>query len=481
MKKILALILSVLMLVTACIGVATVSAADSAPVVLFDGDQLNAVVNNNCYCLQGTYSYGGGFIRYQWFNQGGSVDPWMWLVKENSSVKVAPYMAIKYRTQTAGLTGAAHIGNGSVGQSKVDWDYSVADGTWATAIVYLPDYLGQYYNESDNLITHLRFEVAETGYSDTLSEWVDVEYVAFFNSYTDATNFQHTMPVDPDTAAGGSYATFDFTTATNLSSMLGHEYQMSAALVDGALRITATGADPYAKLLINGSDQLGLAGKYARYILVKYKTSATNADGTPMQIKFFSNVDGVAGWGQPGSYTNGDNLTSDGQWHYVMVDASGAWGTQATATLNAFRIDALDACAAGDVIDIATIKFFTTSDWVQNYITGLVETDAAAKEMATVYGWVAAPDTETDTETETEPVDPPVVDVMLGDVTGDGVVSTKDLTRMKKYLAADGDGSVTFDVPEAGDVTGDGVVSTKDLTRLKKYLASDGDGSVTLG
>ena len=69
----------------------------------------------------------------------------------------------------------------------------------------------------------------------------------------------------------------------------------------------------------------------------------------------------------------------------------------------------------------------------------------------------------------------------LGDVTGDGVVNTKDLTRMKKFLASAGDGSVSLTPWEAGDVNVDGKVNAKDLSRLNKYLAAPNDGSVELG
>ena len=54
-----------------------------------------------------------------------------------------------------------------------------------------------------------------------------------------------------------------------------------------------------------------------------------------------------------------------------------------------------------------------------------------------------------------------------GDVNGDGVLNTKDVTRLMKYLAG-----WDVEVNEAAlDVNGDGVVNTKDTTRLMKYLA----------
>ena len=62
---------------------------------------------------------------------------------------------------------------------------------------------------------------------------------------------------------------------------------------------------------------------------------------------------------------------------------------------------------------------------------------------------------------------------VAGDITGDGVLNAKDLTRYKKYLS---DPDATEVVAEALDINGDGTVNTKDLTRLKKYM-SDPDNT----
>ena len=430
MKKILALLLSALMVVTAFAGIATVSAATGDPVAIYDGDALTAT--NRAYCVGGTYSYKLGLVRYNWFQQGGPIDPQFTLHDAAWGTKtVAPYMVIKYKTTTAGLTGGAFIGNGTIGQSFMTWNYSDASGEWAKVMLYLPDMIEGFYDESNNQITHFRWEVVENGH-DYPDGTLDVEYIAFFNDYADIAAFQHVLPADPDSAVGGCYRTYDFSPITDLNGVLrveGHTgtygNDMSASLVNGALRVTATGTDPYVVLLNNGSDELGLSGTQARYILVKYKLTSTYA---APEMKFFSNVPGIAGWGGPGSMTaDGVNmLTADGNWHYIMIDASSAWGVHG-AMLNAFRFDAIDTAAKGDVMDVASIKFFTTSDWVDAYITGIASTDAAAKEMAEMYGWITEDDT-------TEP-EPPAPAVMLGDVTDDGVVNGKDLTRLKKFLA----------------------------------------------
>ena len=58
---------------------------------------------------------------------------------------------------------------------------------------------------------------------------------------------------------------------------------------------------------------------------------------------------------------------------------------------------------------------------------------------------------------------------ILGDVNDDGELDTKDLVRLMKYLASDGnDESIVATVP---DVNRDGSVDTRDLVRLMKMLA----------
>ena len=57
---------------------------------------------------------------------------------------------------------------------------------------------------------------------------------------------------------------------------------------------------------------------------------------------------------------------------------------------------------------------------------------------------------------------------LLGDITGDGSIDTRDLVRLMKYIAAGGE-SVIASNP---DVNGDGVVTTIDLVRLMKIISA---------
>lgn len=57
--------------------------------------------------------------------------------------------------------------------------------------------------------------------------------------------------------------------------------------------------------------------------------------------------------------------------------------------------------------------------------------------------------------------------ILLGDTSGDGVVDTKDVTIMRRYIV--GGYGVSIDI-EAADVNNDGTVDTKDVTLLRRYI-----------
>ena len=65
-------------------------------------------------------------------------------------------------------------------------------------------------------------------------------------------------------------------------------------------------------------------------------------------------------------------------------------------------------------------------------------------------------------------------EIMWGDANGDGVIDTRDITKLKKYLANyDYDTETSTETVGPGaDANGDGVIDTRDITKLKKYLAN---------
>ncbi len=62
----------------------------------------------------------------------------------------------------------------------------------------------------------------------------------------------------------------------------------------------------------------------------------------------------------------------------------------------------------------------------------------------------------------------PESDIMVGDIDGDGKVTPKDVTKLRRYLAGGWDVEVSL---ENADIDGDGKVTPKDVTILRRYLA----------
>lgn len=80
-------------------------------------------------------------------------------------------------------------------------------------------------------------------------------------------------------------------------------------------------------------------------------------------------------------------------------------------------------------------------------------------------------------ETVTDPSEltAPETEAICGDVTGDGILNSKDLARLMKFLAGE-----NVDIIRS-DVNGDGSTNSKDLTRLMKILAGAYDDSANAG
>ena len=328
----------------------------------------------------------------------------------------------------------------------------------------------------------------------------NVKFCVRLNGTETVTMREYTVIVEPYVApsADGSYATFDFTNKTlaevqamlrveEHSGVIGND--VSVSVVDGVARFTATGADPYAVFLNkdgNGTDVLGTTGKQARYILVKYKTSA-KSQATP-KIAFYTNLEVGVMWGSPESYTT-KAINNDGTWNYVLVDTYDQFGRW-NSNMQAFRMDFLDVAVAGEYIDLASVKFFSNEVAVQNYLVAEMNggNTTAHEFLAATYPSLSPTPPPVDTPDDPTPdnPEPPVVEpepepdpVLLGDVNGDGTVNAKDLTRLTKYVSAGANGSVVLPSAEAADVTADGSINAKDLARLKKYLATS--GGVALG
>ena len=163
--------------------------ATVTPVILFEGETM--VFKGGNQMRDAEYDFSKGYVTLQ---PTGS-DPQYYLYRE--STKVAPFMAIRYRTTTRGAGGEIYVGSvqGSPnGRSdRITYEY-ITDGQWHTAIVDLRK--SADYNQSTNTVNYLRFDClyAEGGLSSAAS--IDLEYIAFFNTVDEASVYLHTLPAE---------------------------------------------------------------------------------------------------------------------------------------------------------------------------------------------------------------------------------------------------------------------------------------------
>ena len=158
-----------------------------SPVILIEGEDLN--VTGGTQMRDATYSYEQGFITYS----VKGTDPSFFLYRENREVPA--FMAVKYRT-TAKNTGCeVYVGSvqkGPNGRSdRVTYRYT-ADGEWHIAVIDLRK--AADYDAETGKINYLRFDFLYSDSSLSGTATLDVEYIAFFNSYDEAVVYPHALP-----------------------------------------------------------------------------------------------------------------------------------------------------------------------------------------------------------------------------------------------------------------------------------------------
>ena len=151
--------------------------------------------------------------------------------------------------------------------------------------------------------------------------------------------------------------------------------EVSPSATDGYVTFTATGDDPYFKF--GDAHQPQGTGTDLAYAVIRYRTTAKIGKG-----EFFTNRSGGAHWGDGGTHVEWTYKT-DGEWHNVVIDCTGAWGKAANETLYAFRLDPLASGAApGDTIDIAYIRFYASEDDARAFAAA---EDPSLKPKVTTY------------------------------------------------------------------------------------------------
>lgn len=158
-----------------------------SPVLLVEGEALN--VSGGSQMKNSKYSYDKGFVT---LTPTGS-DPNYYLIRE--STKVAPFMAIRYRTSTRGVEGeifAASTGNSPNGRAdRMTFSY-IPDGEWHTAVVDLTKIPA--YDVKTHTLTYLRYDFFHSENGLPAGATLEVEYVAFFEAADEAAVYRHTLP-----------------------------------------------------------------------------------------------------------------------------------------------------------------------------------------------------------------------------------------------------------------------------------------------
>ena len=125
----------------------------------------------------------------------------------------------------------------------------------------------------------------------------------------------------------------------------------AAELMDGYVRLTSTGGDPYFQFL-------NAAGTQPQYLAISYRTNSA------LEGQIF------IGSG-PNPSGSGDNpmvsWNENGNWNLAIIDLSGV-ASITDGNINYLRLDFFtDAGAEGDYFDIDFVAFFNTPEYAQAY------------------------------------------------------------------------------------------------------------------
>ena len=142
-----------------------------------------------------------------------------------------------------------------------------------------------------------------------------------------------------------------FIDAAGLAEKAATGNTMAAELMDGYVRLTATGSDPYFQFL-------NAAGQQPQYLVISYRTNTTR-DG---QV-FIGSGTGPNGQGDNPMLT----WNEDGNWNLAILDISTVASIQ-DGNVNYARLDFFtDQGDEGDYFDIDFIAFFNTPEYAQAY------------------------------------------------------------------------------------------------------------------
>lgn len=294
-----------------------------------------------------------GFIRT--YGDGKRLAFLPWPLDNGSSARFLPQapsnmtgVLIKYRsdvsvatTDKANMCGI-HMGFG-FGESGPDLEsrkhwaaFDIVGGAkWRYAVVDIKDIVADVVGQNP---THFAFKVAS-------GQTIDLAYIMFFDNVQQAkayamvsraenANFLPTFSIDL-TSNGNALAAIDPINAAVYYNASGY----SALAGVGGYSVTAS---------IKG---IGVEQRNSDVILIKYRTTAC----THITVTSNSELD---------NYVTRQALVTDGQWHYAVIDKTGAWYSNQYDELKNIKLFPEN----GQAIDIAFVNFFDSVDSANAFI-----------------------------------------------------------------------------------------------------------------
>ena len=288
-----------------------------------------------------TTEYDRTFVRLT--ATGG--DPYFMLFAPGSNIQ-SDIVAISYRTNSKCM-GEFYVGSGAGITAQGDhctFDWN--EGGWNLLVIDLSE-VEALTSISGDMVNFLRLDFFTTAGEE--GDYIDIEYVAFFNSVEYAEDYEYKLHGTPVAMGDAAYVA-DKATGGN---------QMAAAEVTTEnhrtfVRLTATGGDPYFMLFAPGSNI------QSDIVAISYRTNS-KCNG-----EFF------VGSGA-GITAQGDHFTfewTEGDWNLLVIDLSEVEALTSISgdMVNFLRLDFFTTAGEeGDYIDIEYVAFFNSPDAAKAY------------------------------------------------------------------------------------------------------------------
>ncbi|MBE6563374.1 MAG: hypothetical protein E7660_06520 [Ruminococcaceae bacterium] len=235
-------------------------------------------------------------------------------------------------------------------------------------------------------------------------------------------------------------------------SLIEGKNSVSVALdtADRCTDIVSLGGDPWARISYAGS---GLSANQYKYVTIVYKVPETVSNTSETQVFFTTS----AQTGESEDFSIKFTAVK-GEWacQTIYVGGMAKW----SGDVNSIRIDPFGNYKAGDSFSLHAVALFETQSEANEYgakVVGNLSNTYAGINSFIVF------DSEDDTARLTSSGE----EYLLGDVTGDGDVTAKDVLKIKRYISG-----ILDTISNAADVNGDGEITSKDTLIIKKIVAN---------